>query len=346
MHISNVLKDKLFVFSGSSKTTDAEKEILELVAEKENLGRIISSSVIDNDETHDSYKVIANGESLLVKLSLDPEYKGFQKEFSALKKVEPLNLSPKAKSTGKIKFGENIHYLVTSFEEELQSTEDYGRSIIYSNYKPVLKRILSLGEFQSEISFRDKISEIFTQTDLSSQKEFADLLDTNSDNFKILNDEILGLKEWIQNNYLDSFEDGGMVHFNLTPSTILLSSRQIKLINFQESCNANPLIELAALRFSFDYSQDFEFEVFNSFNEGKSYSWEEYLLTRKFYAGIHLLKTVFQYIKEIYLFKGLRQDKILKTFHNFCRNTSLYEHLPAFQKNKEKLAELFSSPMV
>lgn len=346
MHISNVLKDKLFVFSGSSKTTDAEKEILSLICEKENLGRILNSSVVDNEETHDSYKLLTSNGSFLIKASLDQSSKNFQKEFATLKKIEQLNLAPKAISIGEIRLGANIEYLITSFYEGLRSTEDYGKSILYNNYKEILKKIFTLGSVQSDFSFRDKISEIFAATNFSAQKEFQELLEKDSDNFKVLNEEILSLKEWTQNNYSESFDNGGLIHFNVNPSTVLLSRNDIKLINFEQNCNADPLIELASLRFSFDYSQDFEFEVFNSFNEGKNYSWEEYLLTRRFYAGIHLLKTVFQYIKEIYLFKGLRQDKILKTFHNFCRNTSLYEHLPAFQKNKEKLAELFSSPMV
>lgn len=342
MHISNILKDKLFVFSGSNKTTEAENEILSLICEKENLGQIKKSTVIDNEETHDSYRVETSSGHFVFKISL-VENKLFDHEFGILKTIEELNLAPKPTATGNVKFGEKIYYLITSFEEGLRPITEYGKSIIYSNYQPILERLKKLHQFQTETTFRDKISEIFVKTDLESQPEFADLIKSNSENYQLINEETLGLKDWIQNNYIESLDQNNLLHFGLSSGTVLLSPRQIKFINFQNACGGNPLIELAAAKFSFDLSQDIEYEIFKCMSDS---SWDEYLKIRNFYSGIHLLETTFQYIKEIYLFRGLRQDKILKTFHAFCRNAYLYEHIPCFQKNKEKLAELFSSPMV
>ncbi len=94
MHISNILNDKLFVFSGSSKTTDTENEILSLIAEKENLGEISRASLIDNGEDYDSYKLITPEGAFLAKVSLDPDIKSFEKEYQILQTVKPLKIAP------------------------------------------------------------------------------------------------------------------------------------------------------------------------------------------------------------------------------------------------------------
>lgn len=345
MHISNVLNDKLFVFSGSSQPIDVEKEILFLISERENLGENPKLELISNGENYDSYKLTTNNQ-FLIKVSLDKETKIFEKESKILQLLEPTKLAPKFISNGEIKFGDKILYSISSFES-LNPASEFGNSILFENCDGILKRISSAHSLQCDYSLKDRIAILFESTNFDSQPEFAELIGTSSDNYKILHDEILSLKSWIQDNYSDFYSRGGLVHSSINPSNLLLGAKSLKVVNWENACNAHAFIELSNLRMTFDYTQDFEYKAFNSYNSiNQSGSWDDYLSTRKFWAAVFLLDTVFSYIKEIYLYRSLRHDKILKTFYSFCRNLALFEHIPAFQKNKEKLAELFSSPMV
>lgn len=346
MHVNNILKDKLFVFSGSSQPTDTEKEILELIAESENLGSVKKISLVSNGEDYDSYKLETQEKNFLIKVSLDKKLKTFQKEAQTLKLLSPEKLAPQFISQGEVKFGDKILYLVSSFEN-LQPASEFGVSVLLFNYEAILKRILSSQKYKSETSLKEKLADLFERTTFGNYPEFADLISGDSDNYKLLSDEIAGLKSWIQDNYTDSFEGKGLIHTGISPSNLLLGARDMKIINWQDSCSGHSFIELSNLRMTFDYSQDFEYKVFESHkNITSAGTWDEYLQVRNFWAGVSLLDVVFSYVKEIYLYRSLRSDKILKTFHSFCRNMPLFEHIPAFQKNKEKLTELFSSPMV
>lgn len=343
MHISNILKDKLFVFSGSTEPTDSEKEILVLIAEKENLGTVEKLSLVSNGEDYDSYKITTKDHDFLVKVSLDKTLKLFDKESKVLAALSETKLAPKIISTGEIKFGDKILYLISSFEN-LQPAGEFGSSILLLNYEGILKRILAANEVKIEETLKHRIANLFEATSFDSQPEFAELVSAQSDNYNLLRDEIAGLKSWIQENYCDSFSNGGLVHSNISPSNLLLGPRDLKVINWQNACCAHPFVELSNLRMTFDYSEEFEFKVFNAAKNGQT--WDKYLQIRKFWSGVCLLDTVFSYVKEIFLYRSLRHDQILKKFHTFCRNVGLFEHIPAFQKNKEKLTELFSSPMV
>lgn len=347
-HIENILRDKLFVFSGTNKTTETENEILSLVAAKENLGDIKTNSLIDNGENFDSYKVITSSGDYLVKLSLDESYAdSFGKEAEILDALSDIHLAPEKKALGAIEYGSKIVYLITSFEE-CYSANELGRSILFSNYEECAKLIHLFHQKEIEMTkLKDRIQEIFAATNFETQLEFAELVKAETPNYNLLRDEIAGLKQYIQDTYKDNFDGRALCHGNLTPSTVLFGANKIRFINWQNAFTANPLIDLSNLRMEFDFGEDFEFQMLKYYSSlGKNYSWDEYLEARRFWAAVKLLEYVFSYIKEIFLFRSMRQDKILKIFSSFCRNIKFFEHIPAFQKNKDALLNLFSAPML
>lgn len=346
MHISNILNDKLFVFAGSSKTTDTENEILSLIAEKQNLGRISHASTVDNGEDYDSYKVKTQDSSFLIKVSLDSENKIFEKEYKILKLVQSSKIAPTPIAVDEIKYGDKISYLVTSFESA-QSALEMGKSILPFNYEHCLQKLCTLHQTPlSEPTLHSHIQSIFARTSFDNQPEFADLVKTNGLNYQLLNDEILGIKEEIQQKHKTFFSADSIIHGGITASTLLLGNEGMKLINWQNSCAANPLFDLANVKMEFDFADNLEYKIFLKYQEiAQKHSWDEYLEVRNFLSTIKLLEYVFSYIREIYLFQSNRQDKILKIFSNFCRNVKFFEHIPAFRRNKDALIGLFSSPM-
>lgn len=346
-HIENILRDKLFVFSGSTQTTETETQILSLIVEKESLGEMFRAYLIDNEENYDSYKVKTSTGEYLVKFSLDKSYEGFKKEFDVLNSISHLKLSPRAVSVGELMYGDKIIYLITSFEEA-QSANELGKSILFANHEECAKLIYSF-HFEKYIaqSLKERVGQIFNATNFENQPEFASLIKEASDNYSLLADEITNLKQYIQDSYQEKFNGETLCHGNLSPSTVLFGPRKISFINWQNCFAACPLIDLSNLRMEFDFNEEFEYKLFQHYcSLGKPYTWDEYLAARNFWAAIKLLEYVFSYIKEIFLFRSMRQDKILKIFSSFCRNIRFFEHIPSFRKNKQELLNLFSVPML
>ena len=343
-HISNILKDKLFVFSGPSQTSLAEKEILELISLQENLGKIQKSQTISNGEDYDSYQISTPEGQFLVKVSLDGK-RILEKENSVLRGLQSLKIAPTPISCGQISYGDKLDFSVTSFEP-LESCESFGKSIFLFNGESIARKLREVhnSELSAE-SLEESIRLKFEKTSFEGE-EYASLLEKNSPNFQLLNEELSLSKAEIQNSFKEQFGGSSLCHGFLKPTNILLGARSLKIINWQNSFLANPLIELADLRMAFDVEDSFEYKVFNAYNSENKYSWDEYLQARNFWASLKLVEYVFSYIREIYLFESLRQDKILEIFSSFCRNFKFFEHVSAFKKHKDEIVGLFSQPML
>ena len=107
------------------------------------------------------------------------------------------------------------------------------------------------------------------------------------------------------------------------------------------------MIDLANLRFEFEFDEAFEFILFNYYNSlDPKYKWEDYLAARNFLSALKLMDYTYSYIKEIYLFNNQRAEKMLKIFSGFCRNIRFFEHIPGFAKNREEIIHLFGNPMI
>lgn len=343
-HISNILKDKLFVFSGPSKPSLAENEILELVCLQENLGKIQKSLTIGNGEDYDSYKVETPDGNFLIKISLDGE-RILKKESDVLKSLEKTKLAPKPISCGKISYGDSLDFSVSSFEP-LESCENLGKSIILFNGEALVSKLREVHKLPIVAdSLEETIRQKFEKTAFDGE-EYSKLLKTNSPNFQLLNEELSLAKKQIQDSFRPEFDGNSLCHGFLKPTNVLLGARDLKVINWQHSFIANPMIELADLRMAFDFDDSFEYKMFCAYNESDKYSWEEYLQARNFWASIKLVDYIFSYVREVYLFQSLRQDKMLEIFSSFCRNFRFFDHIPAFKKHKEEIVGLFSQPML
>jgi fructosamine-3-kinase len=345
-HIKNILSGKLFVFSGSSKVSDGEREILELIAAKENIGEISRCELVSNGENYDSYKVTTKDSQFLIKTSFDDSHKVLEKEINVLEEIRDSAIAPVPIAYGTINYGEDISFSITSFED-LQSAESFGQSIFLFNWEYIVKQIKKVHQKTSPKlnSIEDFIRKKFQTISFQDKPEFAELLEKNSINFQLLNEEIEKTKEEITQSFRPTFGGSSICHGSIKPSNLLLGARDVRIINWQNAFLANSLIDIAESRMAFDFDESFEFNLFNSYNSDNKHSWAEYVETRNFWASVRLLDYVFSYIREVYLFRSMRQDKILEIFSSFCRNYKFFEHIPAFKRRKNEIVGLFSQPM-
>ena len=154
-----LLQDKVFVFAGQSKPSDSELEILQLIADQENLGPILTAETIKNGENYDSYKLTINGQNYLTKLSLD-EKNSFGYESLILDNLS--HLAPKKVCCGALDFGDSIYYLITEWENA-QSIQELGHSVIISEKEKLLKTLeqihnieLPIKSFQEYLSYKER----------------------------------------------------------------------------------------------------------------------------------------------------------------------------------------------
>lgn len=330
-----LLQDKVFVFAGRPKPSDSELEILQLIADQENLGPILAAETIKNGENYDSYKLTIGTQNFLAKLSLD-EKNNFGQESLILDKLS--HLAPKKVCRGTLDFGDSIYYLITEWLDA-QSLQEAGRSLIFESQDALLVSLAEVHKIDYPFTtFQEFLENLFKQTSFENQEQFELLVKTNSPNYLLLKEELLSAKEEIQKNFKEIYAAKTLIHGNLSENTILAGREGFKFINWENSFCAHPLFELAAAEMNFNLGSQLEFSLVQKMGE----SWELYLQIRDFWARVSLLKNVFGFIKEVYLYEGRRQKELLELVEKFYQNTKHYEKIEIFKKNREEILALFN----
>jgi hypothetical protein len=331
-----LLKDKVFVFAERPVPNDSELEVLNLIFEAENLGPVFSAKIIKTGEYYDSYEVVSGGGTFCVKLSLD-ENNPLEREKNVLEELDGLGVSPKILSQGELDFGQTIYYSVTSWLEG-KSLEEIGMSGL--NYQePFLSSLKSIHTASCNRSFQEYISQLFNETSLTKHPEFDELVKKNSKNYQLLTEELESAKNDIRSDYKLYLESDKMVHGNISDKSSIINGGNFSFINWEHVFNANPLVDIATAKLNIGFGEDLEYSLVQNYQQGK---WEEYLSCRDFCAKLELLKNVFSFIKEIYLYEGKRSLPILNLVEKFYRNAGLFEKNPSFKRNKNEILELFN----
>jgi len=330
-----LLQDKVFVFAGRPKPSDSELEILQLIADQENLGPISLAEAIKNGENYDSYKLTIGTQNFLAKLSLD-EKNDFGQE-SLILDMFP-HLAPRKTARGAIDFGDSIFYLITEWLDA-QSIQELGLSFITNKKESLLECLKKVHEVEAPIkTFQEYLSELFEKTSFEKHEHFAELVEQNTENYKLLLQELESAKNNIQKNFKESYAPKTIIHGNLSENTILVGSEGFKIINWENSFCAHPLFELAIAEANFEFGESFIYSAIKDSN----YSWLEFLEIRGFWADICLLKTVFSFIKETYLYEGKRHKEMLELSEFFYRNSHRFEKNEVFVRNKNEILKLFN----
>ncbi len=330
-----LLQDKVFVFAGRPKPSDSELEILQLIADQENLGPISLAETIKNGENYDSYKLTIGGQNFLAKLSLD-EKNDFSQESLILDKLP--HLTPQKTARGALDFGDSIYYLITEWLDT-RSLQEAGRSLIFESQDALLSSLAEVHKINLPLTtFQEYLENLFKQTSFENQEQFELLVKTNSPNYLLLKEELLSAKEEIQRNFKEIYAAKTLIHGNLSENTILVGREGFKFINWENSFCAHPLFELAAAEMNLNLGPHLEYSLVQKMGE----SWEFYLQIRDFWASVSLLKNVFGFIKEVYLYEGRRQKELLELVEKFYQNTKHYEKIEVFKRNREQILALFN----
>jgi hypothetical protein len=132
----------------------------------------------------------------------------------------------------------------------------------------------------------------------------------------------------------------------LTSSRLLIRGDKFSLINFDDSYIGNPLIDLCGLKYEFFIADDMEAAIINEYKALRPFDMADY---RKCAALVKILKfhdLISDFIKQVYIYRGVRQRKILELTEKMSRSFGFFGGLPPFERHKDKIAELFTSSVL
>lgn len=246
----NYLKNKIFISKSNSQIEDHDKNfVLKILSSESNLNsdEIFNSlKLIGSTYEYDSYSFNSSGKTFVLKTINDDLEKLLLKEKNNLSKLKKTKISPEVVSFGEV---DGVSYLLTSFENGI-SFDKFSISDLYFNIRSIANYLSYLHEYTEEEkdfclkSFcEDYLSKIDPQyvfeenlyEELKSSKKFKNFLSL----YPKIKESVLSESESID------CKISSLCHLNLDNSKILYRDGQIKFINFQNSNECDPLLDLA-----------------------------------------------------------------------------------------------------
>jgi hypothetical protein len=348
----NLFKDRLFYTSNKKRCSDKEVEFVKLILSKINKP-IKSPSNIElisiNDE-YDLYRFEYKNISFCLKVSLDPECSEIKKEFKNLKKINQ-TISPFLCESGVIKIGDDISYLLTTFENA-ESVYSFGNSVILSEFDSFC---YSYKLFQNSKpitnNYKNNLINFFKNNDLNLLPQDCINMIKKDNDFDTIYQFIETLKDDLKNLTDERLNENKFIcHGKLTAKNILYKNGLFKFINFSDCFSSHCFLDLADLFISIGINQKLEREMLTRFCEYFNIDFEEnkklYILCSSIAIRKKIINIIFDYFKEIYVFSAFREDKLIYLTSQFSDNYQRFLTIKPFFENREFFLRTIAEPFI
>jgi thiamine kinase-like enzyme len=337
MNLKSVVKNTAFMFERvESKGEDFE--IIDEIIRHCELGESSSIKFIASNYNYDVYKAVINGYSYCIKYSLDVGYKGFEHEHDTLSSGK-LAMQPQAFAHGIVKFGDEISYSVTSFENA-ETIYEGGRATVIENLETFMKCYFSLHNNNlPRTTLKTYLSNVFSECSVESLSEDIIELFQKDESFSTIKSIIEEIKTDLSSYYkIGVVDKKQFCHGNINSENILFRNDIFKFVNFTQSFCGNSYFDFAAIVIEFNLNETLEKEFFLEFikNQNLEYSkvlWGEYKNCFNILIRVKMLKLLFDLIQETYEFEGSRPSKIFNIVNLFALNSESFTKIPAIQKH-------------
>lgn len=346
--ITNLFNEKVYVFSGQQEVYENEKVLIDKLFAEKSLGKINQIDFIDANINNDVFSVKTDLGQFCVKLSLDQNSSNLRKEFRILER----NISKRI-SAYPIAYGidNSVEYSITGYLPMPNIANSGVAAIIDQDYSIpfFLKRLSEFQTVDDLPSMSDYLDEYLNFDIFKVPDAETNWIKNHSKLRKILSEEILYIQNLLKNKkQIVNLEASDLCHGNLNQSTMLVLGDYIHAINWENSYKGDSLLDILSLRYELFFSEEFEDKMLKKYCEfsGRKID-ESYLRRIKTFAGyFNLLKIMIDYLKEVYILKAYKKNKILNCGIKFSKNYDSFYQLPSFDKKLKPIAEFFVESVI
>jgi hypothetical protein len=353
MSAGNLLKNKAYVLPIHTESDDGGIELVRLLLSSiDEPINPIEIKFIATTEDYDVYRYTYRDYFYCIKISLDEDCKKIQHEASCLNKINNL-IRPKYIKDGRIKIGDNIRYIITSYEES-ESIQELGRSFLLENFDSFCEAYGLMQDSEKiNMSYKQNISEYF-QTSNISELLTEDSINAikNYTDFSLVKKIMDDMKNELLMLYDESFEQKTFIcHGALNAKNIISRNGLFKFINFDNCYSSHCFFDLNELFIELGIPENLEYELLEKFcsNLKIEFNSNTLALYKKCYQ-ISLIKKAIElvtsYLKEIYLYSSERTDIIINIADRFYDSYDRYMSIKHFKDNKDFIFKTLTEPIL
>jgi hypothetical protein len=274
-----------------------------------------------------------------------------QNEYESLKKINK-SISTNLIAYGKIKIGDNISYLITTYENA-ESIFEVGKSFLIENFDSFcfsyaglqtskrLKRYID--SYLNDMNEMIDIKSYFLEDSLASMKAYTDL------------DRILKIlskfKEEINEKYkLIPKNKQYICHGNFNYNNIITRNGLFKFINFEKSIQSHCFLDFSNLVIELGINYETESQLFKTFCINMDIEYNEESLNKykqyyEFCLRCKIVEILISYLKEVYLYKSLRVGKIIKLCDRFSQAYERFATIEFLNEHHEFIISTLTEPI-
>lgn len=346
--ITNLFNEKVYIFSGKKEVYENEKNLIIDLMHNHDLGNVLKVDFIDANLNNDVFSVETEIGKFCVKLSLDSESSNLQKEFKILQK----NIGQKI-STFPIAYGieNSVEYSITAMLQMPNVMSAGVLSVVDQEHALpfFFKQLNGFAPVEGVESVSEYLDSYIDFDILKVPDAETDWIKNHGQIRRLISEEILYLQNILRSkkNLVD-FSSQNLCHGNLNQSTLLILGDYIHAINWENAYIGDPLLDLLSVRYELFFSEKFEDSLIKKYYESINQSINEPRLhrMRMFARYFNLLKIMVDYLKEVYVLKAYKKNKILNCAIKFSKNYDSFYQLPSFDKKLKPIAEFFVSSVI
>jgi len=353
MLLSSIFQDKAYVLPYRSESNKGEIEIIDLLLKS--LDQPIHATNIEfisaNDD-YDIYKFEFNGFDFCIKMSLDAECKKIIHESLYLDSINPI-IRPKFIKSGKIKIGDEVSYIITSYENA-DPIKELGRSFLIENFKQFCTAYsLMQNSDIINVSYQDILFDHFDIADIENNftEEAIEGIKNYTD-FPLIKEILNDMKNELITSYSDTFSEKKYIcHGNLNINNIISRNDLFKFINFDNCHSSHCFIDLAELIIELSVPENLEMSMLQDFCEIMNIEFDRTVLkTYKDCYNISLIKKAMEliiaYLKEVYIYNSYRIDKIVQICDKFSQSYYRFIKIKHIANNKDFIIKTLTEPIL
>ncbi len=352
MNFDTLYKKRPYLFEVGGDPFQDGGEIIYQICKHAELSRPLNVEFLASTYDYDAYKADIDGELYCIKYSLDKNNWNLKREYETLAFIT-VPVVPDARKYGEMKFGEDICYLIVSYECA-ENLKDYGVGVIHDSLENFIDDFSSLQKTSERpnANFNNYLSSTLSANSLKMfSKDDLEAIEAHTDVSAIrsvaaaIEVEIFSLAKpnIVRKNQL--------CHGNLKPSNILYRDGFFKFIDFNSSFCGNPYLDLAHLAISMGMKDHAQKELVSVYlkRNGQSLNPEEWVSYKSCYEimlRITFLIILFSYLKEVYVFSSSNPKKIFDVIQLFARNDLAFAKISSVAAHYEFIYKSILEPVI
>jgi len=349
MNLESIYKSRPFLFEAQQDDVGGGEEIVAHLIQNSEIKEFDSIEFLSSNYEYDSYLVIKDNIGYCVKYSFDPNNTSLKNEAQALQQLSLAH--PKMFDCQKIKFGDVLHYSITSFEFA-ENVKDFGLASLIENWDAFFGSYARVKDKNAGSSFFEYLNSFYATTELNNFPEDALAAVKDYYDFDALKDLLASVKYEINHLSKPSLvKKDEFCHGRLQPSNILTRNGMFKMIDFVDCYAGNHFLDLARLSIYLGLDANKEKEMLSSFLKLRSESltkenWQEYRSCYDIMIRLVFIELIVSYLKEVYIYSSFRPAKILSIIEVFSKNNTSFFRLPVIGKYHEFVYNMMLEPLI